>query len=520
MTQLRAVRSAPPDTPVESSRVQLLLALSAFALFYLPGVLGTYGYFIDELYYIACAKRLAWGYVDQPPASLALLAAVRAVLGDSLWAIRLVPALAGALTVWLSARLARRFGADAYGQALAGLAVMSASVLQILFGFYSMNSLQMLVWLGCLWLLIEIEERDEPRLWLAFGALAGVGLLNKHTLLLLALGLALAMPFTRARRHLASPWLWAGAGLALLLVSPNLLWLADNDWVSLEFYRNADLHKNNPTPPTEVVLQQLLTMNPGTAPVWLAGLAFFLFTESGRRHRQIGLVFVVLLALLALGQKSRPDRLAGLYPVLFAAGGVLLGRLAADRRWLRVTLPAWMLVNALFFLPIGSPVLPPEPLARFTAALGVVPQIESGEGKTSRLPQWFADRTGWEELAGDVDRALARAGFGPEDRVAIFAPSYGQAGALELLRGGPGYPEVYSSHNSYFLWGPPPEEPTAALVLGEDEESLRRLFERVELLSRHDCAYCMRWRDEMPIWKVERPREPVASLWPRFRDFG
>lgn len=501
--------------------VPTLAAAAAFLLFLLPGVLGPYGFFIDELYYIACSKHLAWGYVDHPPLAPALLWASRGLLGDTIWALRVPAALLGALTTWLAAALARRLGAGAFGQWVAAGAVMTATVLQILFGMFTVNALEIAIWLGCCWLLIEIEERDEPRLWLAFGALAGIGLLDKHTLVLLAVGLAVALPLTRARRHLASPWLWAGAALALLIASPNLLWQQAHGWPSLEFYRNASLYKNQPTPPWAVLLFQALTMNPGTLPVWLAGLGFFLFATRGRRLRHVGLLFVVLLAALALGRQSRPDRLAGMYPVLFAAGAAFLDRWSAGegRCWLRWALPAWMLLCGALFLPLGEPVLPPARLADYAATLGVVPKIERGEGKDSELPQWFADRLGWPELAADVDRALAEAAFEPGEELAVFAPSYGQAGALELLHAGPGFPPVYSAHNNYYLWGPPPDTVDAGLVLGSSEEELSELFGRVDLLAVHDCPYCMRWRDDMPIWRVESPRVSLARAWPRFKHF-
>ncbi len=502
----------------------LLLTGASFLLFLLPGVLGSYGRFIDEFYYLACAERLAWGYVDHPPLAPAMLAANRALLGDSLLALRILPALIGAATVAGTGLLARRLGASPFGQLVAGAAILIASVPQIFFGMFSMNALGLALWLAACWVLVEIEARDEPRLWLAFGALSGIALLNKHTFVLLAVGLALALPWTPARRHLRSPWLWAGAALALAMLAPNLLWQAQHGWPSLEFYRNADLYKNEPTPWWAVALFQVLVMNPGTLPLWLLGLYFLLRVPSARQWRHVGLACAILFVLMVASEKSRPDRITGIYPVLFAAGGMWLDRLTADRRrWLRPVAVAWMALCGLVLLPIGSPVLPPEMLSRYAGALGVVPQIESGEGKTSPLPQWFADRLEWEAFVEDVDRALVAADFPTGAKLAIVAPSYGQAGALEHFRGGPefaGFPSVHSDHNSYFLWGPPDDDVDGGLVIGGREEELRELFEEVSLLDRHECAYCMRWRDRMPIWKVWRPRVPLSTVWERFRHFG
>jgi 4-amino-4-deoxy-L-arabinose transferase-like glycosyltransferase len=504
---------------VGEKRLIVFFALGAWALYYLPGVLGSYGYFIDELYYAACAARPAWGYVDHPPLAPWLLAMTRALLGDSLWAFRLLPALAGAATVVLTMLLARRLGAGVFGQGLAGGCLLAASVPQIMFGMFSMNAFSLAFWLGCCWLAIEIEARDEPRLWLAFGALAGIALMNKHTIVLLAVGLAVGLLLTPARRHLRSPWLWAGAGLALLLASPNLGWQIANDWPSLEFYRNTNLYKNLDTPPHMVVLFQILTMNPGTLPVWIAGAWFFLRSPSGRRWRHVGWIFVTLFVLLVVSGSSRPDRITPIYPVMFAAGAALLDRLGRERAWLRWVTALFLVVNGLVFLPIGTPVLPPGLLVPYVARLGVVPQIEAGEGKTSPLPQWFADRTGWEELAQDVEAAVTS--LTPEERASavIFAPSYGQAGAIELLLADRDMPPVYSGHNTYYLWGPPRQPFSTAIFIGWERETLETLFEDVSLFSTHHCDLCMRWRDDMPLWVARGPSRDVAEIWPETKHF-
>jgi hypothetical protein len=113
-----------------------------------------------------------------------------------------------------------------------------------------------------------------------------------------------------------------------------------------------------------------------------------------------------------------------------------------------------------------------------------------------------------------VDAARER--LTPEERAraVTFAPSYGHAGLLDG-RGGP----VYSAHNSWFLWGPPPDPIDVAVVLGQAPEDLGRLFEEVELVEIHDCDLCMPWRDQMPIWIVRRARGSLAEHWPSWKHF-
>src|SRR5664279_3462158 len=83
-----------------------------------------YGYFVDELYNLALARHLAWGYVDVAP-MIALIGRVEVTLfGDSLSAIRLAPALAGAALVLLAGTMARELGGRRFAQGLAALCVL------------------------------------------------------------------------------------------------------------------------------------------------------------------------------------------------------------------------------------------------------------------------------------------------------------------------------------------------------------------------------------------------------------
>lgn len=502
--------------------ILLGLAFLYFLLVWVPGVSGSYGYFIDEFYYLACADHLALGYVDHPPLSVFLLWIVRATIGDSLIALRVVPALAGAATILFIGLIARRLGANAWGQALAAGAAMIGAVYHVTFSYYSMNALSALLWTACFWVLVEIERQDEPRLWLLFGVLAGLGLENKHTFVLLPLGLAVGLLLTSARRHLRSRWLWLGCAISVALLLPNLGWQVENGWPSIEFYRNADLYKNVPTPPLMVLLQQVLVMNPGAMPVWIAGLWYFLATNRGRTLRHLGWIYVVLLVLMLIGQKSRPDRIAEAYAVLFAGGGTLLAGLC-DRghlRWLRWALPATIVLAGVALAPLGLTLLPPQLTARYAATLGVVPQIEKGEGKKTALPQWMADRLGWEQFVDDVE-AVAKA-IDPAERAnaIILVPSYGQAGAIELLGRGRGLPPVYASQNSYAHWGPPRGSVEVAIVTGPfSAETVQQLFGDVTMARVHDCEWCMPWRDHAPIWLARHPRVPLRDAWAMLRHY-
>ena len=498
--------------------VPLVFAGLAWALYFVPGVFGAYGVFIDELYYVSCAKRLAWGYVDHPPMAPFVLRGALAIFGDSIVALRVPAATCGALVVFLTGWIASRLGASRYGQSIACAAVVSAPLLQVLSGFYSMNGIELVLWLALGATLIEIERRGDGRWWLAFGALAGVALLTKHTVTTFAAALGVALVLTPARRHLRSPWLWAGAALALAMAVPNALWQHAHGWPALEFYRNAALYKNNPASAGEILIQQVLFMSPGVLPVTVCGLVW-LWRRPGAQLRHLPLQFAIMLALLMWSAQSRPDRLAGLYPLLFAAGGEWLGDLAARWRSVRVALPIWIAVWGLLLLPVGTPVLSPERTAQHLAWLGISHQSERGAGKQTALPQHYADRLGWPQLVDDV--AAVRDTLPPNERsrVAFFAQSYGQASALDWLGASRGLSPVYATHNTWFYWGPPTTNPEVAIVLGDDLESLQALFGEVTQSRVHECGACMPWRNHMPIWIARKPKVRLADKWPEWKKF-
>lgn len=506
---------APPDAAVAWA-----MAAAAFLVFLLPGLLGTYGLFIDEYYYVSCAERPDWGYVDHPPGAPLALSVSRALLGEGLLALRLPVALLGASLVLGVGLLSRRLGADRWGQTMACLAVIAAPIYQLLFGVFAMNAFEVVLWFAVGWTLIEIERRQAPRLWLLVGLLVGTALMFKHTSVLLAVALGAGLVVTPARRHLRGRHLWLGALLALALLAPNLLWQAAHGWPSLEFYRNADLNKNVETPVHIGFLLQVLVTGPGALPIWMLGLVFFLRRQGGLDLRHLAWLSIVLLVLMLASQKSRPDRIAGMYPILLAAGGAMLTRLTASRaRWLRPTIVAVLVATTLPLLPIGLPILPPALLARYAASTGLVPQIEAGPGKASGLPQWFADRLGWEHLVDVV--AAARDRLSPSERgeVVFFVPSYGHAGALEWHGKERGLEPVHCTHNSWFLWGPPARPVTVAIVVGNSAEQLASIFEHVEPAGFYEHDHIMPWRNRTTVWIVRGPREPIDRMWSRWKHY-
>lgn len=499
-----------------SDAVVPLLAVAAAVVHLVPN--AAYGIFRDELYYLACADRPAWGYVDHPPLSVAVLAVNRAIFGDSVLALRWLPAVCAAGVVLLAASLATAFGGGVVARRLAALAAASAPIYLAIFDFYSMNAIEVLAWTASGLLVARLLSGADPRGWIAVGAILGAALLNKHTTAVYGAALAFGLVATRARSHLAGRWPWIGVLVAAVILLPNLIWLAANGWPTLEFYRNA-LLKNVDTPPHASLVTQAFVMNFGALPLLVAGFVFLLRSPAGRPWRALGWACVMLLALHVASRSSRPDRIAGMWPVVLAAGAVALESARASGRWRRLV-PATAAATAalgLAFLPVGTGMFPPAVTTRYMGFLGGIIQIE--RGKSARLPQWLADRSGWKEVADAVVDVVET--LPPEERskAVIYGSNYGFAGAIEHFGAGRGLPPVISDHNTYWLWSKPYLGAEVFVTVGADRADLEPLFESVEEVGRTRCGWCLEDMNAEPIYVARRPKVPIASIWDRSRNY-
>jgi len=485
----------------------------AFHLAFLPG----YGVFRDELYYMACGRRPGWGYVDHPPLVGWVAWLVAQVAGDSHLALRVVAALAMATTVWLAGRIARALGGGPFAVALAAIATGLAPVALSLGSTYSMNVFDLLFWALIAWILVRVLSAGPERLWLAFGAVAGLGLLNKISILYLGFGLVVGLVLARRWDVFRSRLFWAGGLLALAIFLPHLLWQHANGWPTLEFMANARRLKMAPLSAPGFVREALLQTAP-MAWLWVAGVAWLLLARASSRVRALGFAFLVVVGVLAFGG-GKPYYLAAAYSLAFAAGAVAVESWTAGRaRALRPALAVLMVGVALALSPLGRPVLPVDAFVRYAAALGQKPGTEERKA-LGRLPQFYADMHGWREMAEAVAGVVR--GLPPEDRAkaCVFGQNYGEAGAIEYFARDLDLPPAISGHNSYWLWGPGACTGEVMVVIGDRRARLEELFADVRLGAVSRCRDCMPYEDGLSIWVARGPKVPLAGVWPGLKGF-
>ena len=472
-----------------------------------------YGIFRDELYYLACADHLAWGYVDHPPLSVAFLALFRSVFGDSLLALRLVPALLHAGVVLGTGRLANQMGAEGFGATLAALCVLVAPGFLGLTSFYSMNALDLAFYLAAMLAYAQILAQGGKRPWIILGLIVGLGLLNKYSMAFLAAGFGIGLLLSSRRRELLAPGRWIGLAIAVLLFAPHLAWQIAHGWPTREFIANAQQYKMSALAPGEFLFQVFLEMQPPSILVWGAGLLALLFAPRLRPMRPFGIAWLVVLAIL-LVERSKPYYLDATFPMLFAAGGVVWERVARQRGWgwTRWAQVACLSVSGIVISPYAIPVLPPETYIAYNKILKINP--ESGENhEMGPLPQHFADRFGWREMAEAI--AAVYDGLSPEDQASclIVARNYGQAGAIDYFGPELGLPPAVSQHNSFYLWGPGGDDFAVVISIGQSREDLLTAFEQVEEAGRFDHPYAMPYERRSPIYVCRGWRMSVAEAW-------
>jgi 4-amino-4-deoxy-L-arabinose transferase-like glycosyltransferase len=428
-----------------------VLAVAGAVLLLLLVLSPAYGFHRDELYFIVAGQHPDWGYDDQPPLTPLLSAAAVWLVGVQPWAVRILPAVAVAAIVVIVAGIARELGGTRRAQVVAAVVAGASGYLA---GGHlgSTATYDLLAWAVILWLTTRLLAGADQRQWLLVGLAAGVGLWNKHLILFLAGGLAVGLLVHR-RDLLRTPWPWAGAALAGVLWLPNVAWKVANGLPQLEMARRIGARAADERP--MVIVELLLLVGPLLFPVTIAGLWRLLRNPDLAPFRALATAFLAILAVVLLaGGKSY--YVVGAVAPLMAAGALSVDGWLGTSRVRTATFGGVAAASALLIAVLTLPVLPAA-----TVAQTPIPDIygESGE------------QVGWPELVATVEGVVDELSAGERERAVILTANYGEAGALELL--GTDLPPVFSGHNAYARWGPPPEDRDVAILVGWGASEMR-----------------------------------------------
>ncbi|WP_350274510.1 glycosyltransferase family 39 protein [Kribbella sp. HUAS MG21] len=500
-----AVAARPADDPTTTTTwwrrhwAETTVVLAVLVV--LAATSNAYGYHRDELYFLACGKRLAWGYPDQPP-----LTPLLAVLGDaispgSLWALRLPATLMATASVVFVILIAAEMGATRRARVIAALTVATSAAVLMAGHLLMTNTTDFFFAALLSWLLARYVRTRAPRLLLILGVVLGVGLLNKTLLGLLALALVIGVLIAGPRTAVRSRYFVAGALAATLIAAPNFAWQLAHGLPQLAMAESIQ-DRSVQGGRLGVIPFQLVLVSPLLVPIWVAGLVRLLRPNS---FRLFGVAYVALAAeLLVLGGNG--FYLAGAYPALLAAGAI------ATDRWLTTVVRRRVLagVFAGSAALVGASGLPLVP----AAALADVPLVRQLDFGGTR------EQFGWPELTATV--AGVYDGLPEEERAraVIVAGNYGQAAALERYGPAYGLPAVYSGNNAYASWGRPPEEADVVIVLGAPRDGrplewTRSACRSLTMVGRTGNAAGI-WNSEAerPVWLCRGPDRSWEQLWP------
>jgi hypothetical protein len=528
-----AIPADAPQNRFTSGPAIVLYIVAAKLLLHLSMV-ARYGIFRDEMYYLACSRHMAWGYVDHPPLTVWIAWFSRVVLGSSPLGVRLLPILAGAAVVWLAGALAREMGGGRFAQGMAALAVFMVPLYLIAHTWLTDNVFEQLIWITCIWLVVRAINTGDARYWLWFGVAAGLGFENKYSIAFLLLGLLVGVLLTPHRHFLKSRYLWLGVLACALISLPNLLWQVYYHFPFLELMHNIRMSNRDVVRgPVAFILDQAMVMNPILFPLWVGGLIWLFFGKNIRsggsgsdesehdagRYRLFGWTYlVVLIAFIAL--KAKNYYVAPIYPILFAAGAIGLERLAAGRRigtWMRSGYVALVIVVGALLMPFSVPLLSPENFLRYQNAMGFQPP-EIEHQQNGPLPQWFADEFGWQEMVEKVAKVYNS--LPPEERArtAIFSNGWGEAAAVDFYGSRYGLPQAISKHNSYWIWGPRNYDGSTMIILHSTGRNEPKLFRSVEVVGHVEHPYAR--RDEyFDIYLCRGLKADLRKVWPILKQF-
>ena len=496
-----------------------LIFLSLFKFLLLLLFAGNYGLFRDEYYYLECSKHLSFGYVDQPPLSILILAVSRTLFGESILGIRVFAYIAGSVTVFVSGLLARELGGSKFAQSLTAITVLFCGVILGTSGYYSMNVFDVLFSGLLFYYIIKLINRDDPKIWYTIGILFGIALQNKLTPLFIAFGLAAGLLLTKERKHFLRKEIYLGALIALLIFLPHIIWQIANGFPTIEFMRNAAMHKNQHMSILEFSKNASFELNPGFVIFIITAFYFFFFNEAGKRYKIIGVLFAAVF-LVFVFNNGKPYYMGVLYTVMLAAGSVgadiLITRFL--KYWVRPILLLLMLPSIILVTPFAVPVLKVDSFINFSEFVGLKP----GVGERSEqgiLPQFYADRFGWKEMVSKTAEVYNRLSPEEKKKAVIIAQNYGEAGAVDYFGKEYGLQKVYSFHNSYWLWGPPSDwEGGIAIVMGLNKEYCGEFFEEVELAAVHQNKYGMPY-ENLKIFLCRKTKMSVNKIWERVKVF-
>lgn len=476
------------------------IALLNFIIHLVTTGFFSYGIFRDELYYLACSNRLDFGYVDHPPFSIYVLAIWKWLFGNTMFSIRLIPALVSTISLFMLGLFTKKMGG---GKAAISIAMLSYMFTPIFLGMntiFSMNTFDFLFWITSAYLVLKLVQEENKKTWYLLGAVIGLGLLNKTSILWLSAGVLLGIVFTPLRSDLKTKYPYTAALISLVIFSPFIIWNIYHDFAHFEFIQNAASQKYGGLTAVSFLMDQLLILNPLAIFIWLPGFYFFFFTEEGKKYKAAIFIWIAAFLILLINGHSKGEYIAAAYQILFAGGAVMMEKWSQNKHWLKYSITIPIVIAGLFFSPFARPTLSIEQLLKYQTAIGLEPPSNEGHNLNRNIPQFYSDMHGWEELAKNVSKIYQSLPAEEQKHTLVYCSNYGKAGAIEYFSNEYPLPKVICPHNSYWYWWPNHENVTTMIIIcGNIADHLHSL-KTVEDVGIHQSSYAMPYENNLTLF--------------------
>ncbi len=472
-----------------------------FLLYLITQVFFSYGMFRDEYYYLACANRLALGYVDHPPLSIYVLAVWKFLFGDSLIVIRFVPAIISSVSIFLLGLFTMQLGGKRTAVIIAMTAFMFTPIFLGMNTIYSMNTLDFFFWILSAYLFLQIIQTENKKHWIWLGIVLGLGLLNKTSVFWLGAGILVGTLFTPLRKDLKTKYPYIAFIITLLIFSPYIIWNITHDFAHFEFMQNAAQRKYGGLTPVSFIRDQILILNPLSILIWLPGIIFFFFKKDIRKFRTLGFIWLTTFLILLINGHSKGEYISAAYQILFAGGAVLIEQssLKPKRFWIKYSIVVPVIITAIMLSPFARPLLSPKSFIHYQSAIGLEPPRNEGHELVG-LPQFYSDMFGWEDLAKNVSKVYQSLSKEEQEKTLVYCSNYGKASAIEYYSKKYPLPNVICPHNSYWYWWHKDNKYTTIIIIGgeikDHLESLTEVFEA----GYHRTKYAMPYENNQTIF--------------------
>jgi len=467
----------------------------------------------DAYLYLAMGEHLDFGYVSVPPSIAVVGAVMRFFFGDSVFAVRLAPALIGAISVVCIGLIVRELGGRTWAVAIACLAFITSPAFLRSNTLFQPVSFNQFYWLLSSYFIIKMMHKKNPKYWLIIFTIWGFAFLNKYSIVFFAFSIVIAILLTPARTIFISRYFWTGIGIGFLIALPNLIWQFSHNWPVVHHMLGLQSSQLVHVRISDFLTMQIL-MNLPQLIVWIPGLLLFLLAADQRHNQVLALAFFILLITFIVFHGKGYYTL-GMYPVLFSAGGIAYEKFGTGRlQFLKYIPVPLMIFLTLPILPFSLPILKPAMMVEYgsvASGYGLEGALRWEDGRIYPLPQDYADMVGWEELAGIVIYTYRNLSESEQQQTLIFAENYGEAGAVKYFGKADHLPEPVSFSDSFIFWAPDSIRLTTLIYINDETEDVSFYFGEVKEVGRLTNPYAR--EGGMPVFLCRQPRNNFEQFY-------